>query len=444
MSETLSTVIAEPEPLTLRDSAIPDGLQNDEGDVAPLVTKIPRGDRFSFSDLVYEATTDIGARPSRLVMTLLGTVLGIGALVATLAFSQTAARQISALFAANQQIAVSIVPNTQTFGGSAVATARLPWDAVSRVERLAGVESAMLVSRVNIGTDSITTLPINDPSLAATASPALFGATAELLQATGSTLVTGRMFDAGHEARGDRVAILGSRAADRLNINRVDTQPSIFIGELPYAVIGIFDETERRPDLMDAVVIPLETSRVDFGVTAPEELLITIVRGAGPQVGQQAPVALDPNSPDGFRVSAPAGRSQLAGNVGADVNAVLLILGGVVLLAGGVGITNVTMLSVMERTPEIGLRRAVGATSKQIAGQFMVEAVVIGLLGGLIGASLGIISVIAVSAVRGWAPVADPRLALGGAILGAIIGLVAGAIPARRAASIEPVAALRA
>jgi len=115
-----------------------------------------------------------------------------------------------------------------------------------------------------------------------------------------------------------------------------------------------------------------------------------------------------------------------------------------VLLAGGVGITNVTMLSVMERTPEIGLRRAVGATSKQIAGQFMIEAVVIGLLGGLIGASLGIIAVIAVSAFRGWAPVADPRLALGGAVLGALIGLVAGAIPARRAANIEPVAALRA
>jgi len=417
----------------------------DATDVTPLVPKIPRANRFSFSDLVFEATTDIGARPARLLMTLLGTVLGIGALVATLAFSQTAARQISALFAANQQTAVSIVPNTTQAGwGQTVASTRLPWDSVERVSRLAGVESAMLISRVNIGSETITTLPINDPSLAAVASPALFGATPNLVEVTGSTLVTGRVFDSGHEARADRVAVLGSRAAERLNINRVDTQPSIFIGELPYAVIGIFDDAERRPDLMDAVVIPLETARVDFGVTTPEELLITIVRGAGPQVGEQAPIALDPNEPGGFRVAAPAGRSQLAGNVGADVNAVLLILGGVVLLAGGVGITNVTMLSVMERTPEIGLRRAVGATSKQIAGQFMIEAVVIGLLGGLIGASLGIIAVIAVSAFRGWAPVADPRLALGGAVLGALIGLVAGAIPARRAANIEPVAALRA
>lgn len=429
----------------LESSVVPAIERLETTETAPLVPKIARANRFSFSDLVFEATTDIGARPGRLVMTLLGTILGIGALVATLAFSQTASRQISSLFAANQQTAVSITPNTTSSGwGQTVATTRLPWDSVERVTRLAGVEDAMLVTRVNIGTDTITTLPINDPSLAATASPALFGATPDLIEVTGSTLVTGRMYDAGHEARADRVAVLGSRAAERLNINRVDTQPSIFIGEIPYAVIGIFDDAQRRPDLMDAVVIPMESARLDFGVAAPDELLITIVRGAGPQVGQQAPVALDPNSPDGFRVAAPAGTSNLATNVGADVNAVLLILGGVVLLAGGVGIANVTMLSVMERTPEIGLRRAVGATSKQIAGQFMIEAVVIGLVGGLIGASLGIISVVVVSAIRGWDPVTNPLLGLAGAVLGAIVGLIAGGIPARRAANIEPVAALRA
>jgi len=404
-----------------------------------------KADRFSVSDLIFEATTDIGARPARLLMTLLGTVLGIGALVATLAFSQTAARQIEALFSANPSRAVSITANSTSTGtGQSVASTRLPWDGVERIKRLNGVEHAMMVSRVNLGADTITALPINDPSAAAIAAPALFGATPDFVATTSSTLVTGRVFDAGHEARADRVALLGSRAAERLNVNRIDTQPSIFIGESPYAVIGIFDDAKLRPDLMDAVVIPLGTARANFGITAPEELLIAIAKGAGQQVGQQAPIALDPNSPASFRVSAPSGQSQLANNVGADVNTVLLILGGVVLLAGGVGIANVTMLSVMERTPEIGLRRAVGATGRQISGQFMVEAVVIGLFGGMIGAALGTLAVVVVSMLRGWAPVADPRLALAGAVLGALVGLVAGGIPARRAATIEPVAALRA
>jgi putative ABC transport system permease protein len=430
-TETLDLVI-DVEPTSVRELG------------APLVPSIPRANRFRASDLVFEATTDIGSRPGRLIMTVLGTVLGIGALVATFAFSQTASRQIANMFTANAATTVSVTPNSSNMWGQQVATASLPWDSVERVVRLNGVENAMLMGRANLGSDSITTLPINDPSVAASVSPPLIGATAGIVDVIGAEIVTGRMFDAGHEQRADRVAVIGARAAVRLGINRVDSQPSIFIGEVPYSVIGIFDNAARRGDLQDAVVIPLASARADFNVNAAEELIINIAPGAGPVVGAQAPIALSPNQPDGFRVSAPSGGSQLASDVNTEINSVLLILGGVVLLAGGVGIANVTMLSVMERTPEIGLRRAVGATRRQIATQFMVESLVIGLLGGLIGSSLGVLAVVGVSIVRGWDPVADPMLAIGGALLGAAVGLLAGWFPARRAARIEPVDALRA
>jgi putative ABC transport system permease protein len=101
------------------------------------------------------------------------------------------------------------------------------------------------------------------------------------------------------------------------------------------------------------------------------------------------------------------------------------------------------MLSVMERIGEIGLRRALGATRRNIATQFMVESVVIGLLGGLIGSALGVFAVVIVSVVQGWTPIIDPWLAIGSALLGAVVGLAAGAFPARRASNIEPITALR-
>jgi len=255
--------------------------------------------------------------------------------------------------------------------------------------------------------------------------------------------VTGRYFDAGHDARGDRVAVLGERAAEALGINRVDSQPSIFIGETPYTVIGIIRGVERRSDLLDSVILPLGTARADFGVKAAAELHVQIAVGAGALVARQAPIAIAPNAPENFTVTSPSTKSELRDNIQSDINVVFLILGGIALLAGGLGIANVTMLSVMERIGEIGLRRALGATRRDIARQFMIESVVIGLLGGLIGSALGVFAVVIVSVIQGWTPILDPWLAIGSALLGAVVGLAAGVFPARRASNIEPITALR-
>ncbi|QRY42195.1 ABC transporter permease [Microbacterium hominis] len=378
-------------------------------------------------------------------MTLAGTVLGVGALVATLGFAQTAAGQIARQFDAAAATGIEITPSTaSTRGGGQVATARLPWDAVERVERLAGVESAVLLSDLALPDGAtVTAVPVNDPSIALPAAPPIVAASAELLDTIGGTVQAGRMFDLGHDRRGDRVAVVGARVAERLSINRIDSQPSIFIGGIAYAVIGIVDGFERRADLLDAVIVPTGAARADFGLGGPGSVQARIVVGAGPQVKDQAPLTLNPADPDAVEVAAPRAGSDLSRGVQSDVNIVFVALGVIVLLAGGLGIANVTMLSVMERTPEIGLRRALGATSRQIAGQFVVESVVIGLLGGIMGAALAVLGVLAVSLVAGWVPVLDPLLAAAGAVLGGVVGLVAGWIPARRAARIEPVVALR-
>lgn len=401
-------------------------------------------DRFSFQDLLLEATSGIGARPLRLVMTTLGTVLGIGSLVATLGFAQTTAGQIARQFDAVAATQMVITPATaRTGGGDTVATVRLPWDGPERIERLAGVGHAALLAAVSLGDGTVTAVPVNDPSAPAAAAPPVVAASAGLLDAVGGRVVTGRAFDAGHDARGDRVALLGARLAERLGVNRVDRQPSIFIAGLPYAVIGVIDDLQRRGDLRDAVVIPIGAARADFGLAAATELQVQVVVGAGEQVARQAVVALAPQSPESIEVAAPSGRSELSATVQADVNLVFVVLGLVALLAGGAGIANVTTLGVLERTGEIGLRRALGATRRQVAAQFIAESVLIGLLGGLIGASLGVFAVVAVAALQHWTPIIDSPVALAAAALGAVVGLVAGWFPARRAARIEPVSALR-
>jgi putative ABC transport system permease protein len=359
-------------------------------------------------------------------------------------FAQTAAGQIANQFDSVSATQVVIEPATaRDNNGTERATAVLPWDSPERLSRLAGVENAGLVAEVDVKKQPVTSVPVNDPSAAATVSPAVVATSASLLDAVRGHVVTGRYFDAGHDERGDRVAVLGVRAAKELGINRVDSQPSIFIGDTSYTVIGIIEKVERRADLLDSVILPMGTARADFGVTAPVEVQVQIAVGAGSLVKRQAPIALDPNAPDSFTVQAPSGKSDLRENIQADINVVFLILGGIALLAGGLGIANVTMLSVMERIGEIGLRRALGATRRNIATQFMVESVVIGLLGGLIGSALGVFAVVIVSVVQGWTPIIDPWLAIGSALLGAVVGLAAGAFPARRASNIEPITALR-
>lgn len=408
-----------------------------------LVPRVPHADRFTFQDLVTEATADIGSRPARLVMTTLGTVLGIGALVATVGFAQTAAAQIDRQFSAASATQVVVAPAQAQGRSGAVAIGTLPWDAPDRVALLVGVQHSALVAEVPLKDATITAVPVNDPSAPAQTPPTLVATTADLLATIDGHLATGRFFDSGHDARGDRVVVLGSRAAERLGVNRVDSSPSIFIAGMAYAVVGIVDGLTARTDLLDAVVIPQGAARTDFALAAPGELRIGILSGAGPQVAEQAVLALAPGEPDSLEARAPAATSDLARNVQSDMGVVFLVLGAISLLAGGLGIANVTLLSVMERLGEIGLRRALGATRRQIGAQFMVESIVIGLLGGLIGAAVGVFAVILVSVVQGWAPVVDPLVAVAGAVLGAVVGWASGWYPARRAARVEPVAALR-
>jgi putative ABC transport system permease protein len=390
-----------------------------------------------------EALNGVLARPSRLVLTALGAALGLASLVATLGLAQTAANQVSRHFDAIAATQVSVQPESESAaGGGSTVKVTMRLDAAARVIHLPGVVAAGTVSRL-AGAPPVRAVPVVDPSVSAPPLTPVLAVTPGLFAAVDAHISTGRTYDEGHEERADRVAVLGVNAAAQLGINRIDNSPTVFIGERPFVVIGIVDAVVRHTELLDSVIVPQATAEVVLGLLAPEQLQIQTAQGAASLVAHQAPIALEPNDPSSMVASTPPPPSALRDRVRGDVNALFIVLGLVALFAGAVGIANVMLLSVLERIGEIGLRRALGATRRNVAMQFLMESGLVGFLGGLVGASTGVIVALVVSSARHWTPVLDLRLAAGAPALGLTVGILAGAFPAWRASAIEPVDALR-
>lgn len=418
-------------PRLARDRGEPRATQ-DRGPVAPSTMRA--------RDLGSEVVAGLFARPGRTVLTVLGTVIGLTALVATLGLSRTASNQIVGRF---DELAATEVVVTARPPGLSAQSNDIPWDAPLRLERLRGVVAAGNVSTVDVGGALVSTSPVTDPQRQTDLKLSVKAASPELFDAIRAAVRSGRLFDNGHSARREAVAVLGPNAADRLGITSVNQLPAIAVGDELFLVIGILDGVARQHDLLSAVLIPEGTAQRLFRLNAPEVVIVETRIGATRLIAQQAPLALRPDNPTGLRVTSPAEQQRVRNAVQGDLYLLFLMLGGVSLLVGAIGIANVTLVSVMERTGEIGLRRAIGAARHHIALQFLLESSAMGLVGGIFGASLGTLVVVAVSAYQSWTPVMDLAGPLAAPVIGALIGLLAGGYPALRAARMEPVEALR-
>lgn len=398
----------------------------------------PARSAMRWSDTTIEATAAITQRPARTLLTALGTILGVAAFVTTTGLAATASVQVSSSFDALAATEVRVLDADPD------GTNPFPDDVDQRLAHLNGVNHAGLRYPV---TDNGELNPRNTASRPLTTTTQLIpiiAATPGAIAAARPTIGTGVVYNQFHQDRAENVAILGRVAADQLGITRIDNQPAIFIGDTAYTVTAIIDDTIRTPDLLLAVIIPTTAEHRNLRTEPGSgEVIIDTQPGAAGLVGRQAPLALRPQQPERLTALVPPDPRTLRSNVESDVTSLYYALAALSLAVGTIAIANATLLSVIERRPEIGLRRALGAKRSHITRQVILEAAATGTIAGLIGTALAVLGVAAYSANRGWTTTMEPAHVVAAPLIGLLAGALAGTVPALRASRIQPAVTLR-
>jgi len=409
--------------------------------------------RLSVRDAAAEAVAGIVQRPGRSGLTMLGTVLGVGAFVAVLGLTATGAGQISRQFSVLEDTTVTVSDNGPANDVAPPGTypaIGFPADADQVAEHIKGVVAAGIWWPVALpeGTNFSASLALSG---VASQTVNLMAASPGAVQAMVPAMVAGSPLTAYENDTAQHVAMIDTTTASTLGISpaRLASHPAVFVNGIAYTIVGVYGSGQRVLG-GSAMLIPENTALEDYGNPQPgigtqeeAQMVIATRTGAAQEVAKQIAAAELPTDLHRLVVTPPPNPLKLQGEVNGDLAGLFLILALISLLIGAVGIANTTLVAVLERTGEIGVRRAVGARPRHIAAQFLAESTALGTLGGLIGTCIGVAIVVIFAAVQNWTAVLNPLYTLPAPLIGTVVGLLAGAYPALRAARTSPLVALR-
>jgi putative ABC transport system permease protein len=407
----------------------------------------------NWSETIASGWSAVRSHALRSTLTVVGILIGIAAVILTVGLGLGTQKDVSAQISSLGSNLLIVTPGSSTdsagvrggFGSSTTLT-------VEDAEALDGSPSTPDIAAVAPETATTVSLENGDTNWTTTVT----GTTASWTDVRSRLLAVGEFFTEEDVSTGANVIVLGSETAEELfgRTNVVGQQ--VTIDGTAYSVVGVLQSagSSSSTNLDDLAVIPISTAATELigGTTASAVSTIYLQAESSAQLSaayQEAETVLsnlhgiaDADSAD-FSIESQDALVATATSVYRTLTVLLTGIAGLSLLVGGIGVMNIMLVSVTERTREIGLRKALGAPPGAIRRQFLVEASILGLVGGVLGAGLGVMSALLLPGVIGSSIVVS-GLAVGGSIVIALaIGIVFGVYPASRAARLAPIDALR-
>jgi putative ABC transport system permease protein len=395
----------------------------------------------------------LAANKLRSVLTMLGIIIGVAAVITMIAVGQGATQRVQEQLKGLGSNVMLVIPGSMTAGG-----VRLGGQTGQALTEEDAMAIAVDVPEVQVAAPSMRTgaqVVVGNANW----NTSIFGTTNEYLEARDWPLASGRLFEAAEIQGSAKVAIIGQTVATQLFGDADPVDQIIRVRKVPVTVIGVLDKKGQNSlgqDQDDMVMVPISTYRNRVQGGNPGKLKRIGSISVKVRDGQDMKVAEDnikdllrqrlkvqPGGEDPFSVRNLTEMLQAQEASSRIMTLLLAAVAGISLIIGGIGIMNIMLVSVTERTREIGLRMAVGARGKDILGQFLIEAVTLSFIGGLIGIALGAAATWAVGEFAGWqVSMTASSIALS-AGFAAFVGVFFGFYPARRASKLLPIQALR-
>ena len=392
----------------------------------------PTAARLRLADLARLAGVGLRTRKLRAALSALGIAIGVAAIVAVLGLSSSSAAGLNAEIAALGTNLLTV----QTGQGFSGQPAELPLTAPAMISHLPGVYAVQ-------DTGSTTASAYRSPLIPLVNTNALTvdAATLSLPATAGTSLAQGQFLNAA-TAR-EPVCVLGAAAAQLLGIDRLFPGERIWTGNMWLYLTGILKPDALSPDIDSSVLVGYLFAEKHLGFDGhPTTIYVKAINSQVNRIDNLLAAQANPEDPSAVDVSQPSSALVAQAEAKSAFNTLFLGLGAVALLVGAIGVANIMIISVLERRSEIGLRRALGATRGHIRTQFLSEAILLAVTGGIAGIAIGALATAIYAHTKGWAIVIPTQAWAGGIGATILIGAVAGLLPALRAARLSPTQAL--